>query len=446
MYFVLFFRKMTRYTTVFLVLGGLLAGSVNARGIAMLQTGSRAARTANLAKMSEEVVAQVNRGKVTPEVQENINKMLGLIVQIRGEINEDHTAAQKNYNGKVAELGTTTTSVTGKKTTANDYDEKRFTCYGTEKVLLEDWEAKAQIELDERLLMIKLCNIREEAEFDVAFKHFGEKSCNVSDTDSLQGAALAKCPELEDLHGARNTIKSFLQGEKLNHTQAHIACDRQTEIHRLAEQAMHAAWTAYENQREKCTGQEYSAENVMCEFGVALQEKCDALRAMLAYQAQVEEVKGTHHSEVDREKEWDAMTEIKCLLVSYVDSPPAFDDAKKKECLDDEANKYPNTFEYSKDKITAWSLSSATTDSTWNCEETHVTFKGQAYKIVPSNDPVFENAYNIKSADYTVVDMDYEVNNDNTNAKFGGDPFEFCNVDAGKGTSDGSADVRRDHA
>jgi len=358
----------------------------------------------------------------TPEVPGLIQSLIDIIkTEIQVKVKGEQTNAQAELDTRLDVLKTRTETAVGLKAGSDQVDKSHDTCVTEEQQVLVAYEtckAEEAALIDDKPTAAFCGN----PDFDIAYSN-PPQLAPILNVDFSKG--------LEFVHGELDIylqpLRSFIDSTKVQAAvdqkkwdAADKKCkgiiddidDKTTECgQRLA------VWRA---QHEKCGNEKGGQELSLCQFGDAYQNKCVAKTAFDTLKDDIVG-SGTVWSEPDRENEWTQTTKLICVLEKFKTdtdlSTDAVNDCTKPET--DAAAQF--TKDVTRIDTKQSTYDSLTSEESFTCGETHLTFGTGVLWTVPVNEAAIIE-WIPSSASYTKATAhSYAIESDSSQP-----PFDFC--------------------
>jgi len=358
----------------------------------------------------------------TPEVPGLIQSLIDIIkTEIQVKVKGEQTNAQAELDTRIDVLKTTTESAVGLKAESDQVDKTLDECVTQEQQLLVAYETcKAE---EAALIHDKptaaFCG---NPDFDIAYSNAPQLPPILA-VDFSKGLDYVH----EQLDIYLQPLIKFIDNTKV---QAAVdqkkwdAADRKCKgiIDDIDAKTTEcgqrlASWRA---QHDKCGNEKGGQKLSLCQFGGAYQNKCAAKTAFDTLKDDIVG-SGTVWSESDRENEWTQTTKLICVLEKFKTDTDLNTDAVE-DCTKGEtgaANQF--TQDVTRIDTKQSTYDSLTSEESFTCAETHLTFGTGVQWTVPVNG-AGDIVWIPSSASYTKATAhSYAIESDSSQP-----PFDFC--------------------
>lgn len=261
---------------------------------------------------------------ITPEangllVESLTNVIADITKNVDSKIISGFTASQTAVVASITSLTDTTQEALTKKGLANTADQTWLDCVKDEKSKREAIENAVIARDAANTATVAPCQHQEDS------KVFTSDPMAANPLDfACDFSALDDCAEKQTAYNALvNGIVTKLNSDLEKATEAWTAaknsCDAAVATADLKEQDRVDAVSAWEDQRRACQTQHEMRQLGLCNFGEALQNKCEKVNAYNSLIAEVDAVNGGAHSEPDRAAEWKTTQVTKCMLEKVIE-------------------------------------------------------------------------------------------------------------------------------
>jgi len=316
---------------------------------------------------------------ITPEANDLLSQALTDVIQqiindvdsmILTGFNDTQVAVDK----MISDLDSATEEAVTEKKGADEDDDIWFQCIGVEQSKLEAVETANATEIQAISDSLPLCQLQEDSRdftSDPNTNVFNPNplafTCNLNISTGC-AAELAAYGWM--VGNVSLNLKANAELATASWTSAKNACDAAVKLADEAAEAHLEAIQEWKDQKETCVQPHENRVTQLCQFGDALQIKCQKVDA---YNDLILEVNGngSEHSENDREVEWKTTTVTKCMLTKVIEEID-LDTTSLTSC--------ENTVNYAVDVGTLDRKNSEflalTSDEQFSCSEETITFNG----------------------------------------------------------------------
>jgi len=165
------------------------------------------------------------------------------------------------------------------------------------------------------------------------------------------------------------------------------SCDAAVSHADLKEQARVDAVSAWEDQRRACQTQHEKRQLGLCNFGEALQNKCEKVNMYHSLIAEVDAVNGGAHSEPDRAAEWKTTQVTKCMLQKVIEGVDL--DASALDFCETTVSYAGSVGVFDRKQN---DFATQTSETNFSCHEQTITFNG-VIRHVPEGEAPASSAY-----------------------------------------------------
>jgi len=294
----------------------------------------------------------------------------------------------------ISNLQTATSSALTQKSNADKADDKWFKCIQVEKNKREAFEAAVTAEQNAIAAIDQPCDDQEKSKMFESSPEVGELACDFSDGDSCNKQLEAYTAMVNNLVDTLASDAAVATETWTNHKKA---CDGANAHATEMTQAKEGADKAWVQQKDTCWSNHENRQMSLCNFGVALQTKCQKVGDYRNLIEEIEAVNGGVNSEKDRQAEWKTTQVTKCMLQKVIDGIDL--DAQSHAACELTVDYLGLVGQINEKKS---EFATQTSETTFTCEETTITFNtGEIWNLPESFAPA--------SSEYTTSPFRPEV-------------------------------------
>merc|ERR1719203_893869 len=187
--------------------------------------------------------------------------------------------------------------------------------------------------------------------------------------------------------GIRTKLDTDFKKAKEAWTTAKNSCDAAVAHADSMEKARVDAVSAWEDQRRVCQTDHENRQLGLCNFGEALQNKCEKVDMYQSLIGEVDAVNGGAHSEPDRAAEWKTTQVTKCMLQKVVGGDDL--DASALESCESTVDYAGSVGVFDRKQN---DFATQTSETNFSCHEKTITFNGDIWHV-PEGEAPASSAY-----------------------------------------------------